>query len=109
MISIFQDGNSQTVAFETTELLGDDHCRFEISLTTKTPEGETVDPSMDDASDVNVKALQDKARQLIDTECNRIQALAKTLAQPKASVRPMGYLPEKGILLKPENRGGPAA
>lgn len=57
IISIFQDGNSQTVAFETDELIDDEHWRFNISLATKTPEGEHVDLDMDDASPTNIKAL----------------------------------------------------
>ncbi|MDR3572389.1 MAG: patatin-like phospholipase family protein [Anaerolineaceae bacterium] len=98
MMSIFQDGNSQSVAFEIDELLGDNHWRLDISLTTATPEGESVDPSMDDASPANVRALRDKARQLIDAERGRIEALAKVLAEPKASVQPRGSLPKKGFL-----------
>jgi len=54
MMSIFQDGSAQTVSVETDELLGDSHWRFNISLTTQTPQGETVNPDMDDASPANV-------------------------------------------------------
>jgi len=91
MMSIFQDGSSQTVSVETAELLGDDyHWRLDVSLTTITPEGETVNASMDDASAANIKALEDKAKQLIDGEHERIEALAKVLAEPKAECSAKG-------------------
>jgi hypothetical protein len=98
MISIFMAGSSQTVSVETDELLGNYHWRLDISLTTQTPEGETVNPAMDDASSANVQALVDKADQLIHTERDRIESLAKELAKPKANIQPKGGLPEKGIL-----------
>ena len=72
MMSIFQEGSSQTVSVETAELLGNDHWRFDASLMAKTPAGETVNPSMDDASPGNIKALVDKAKQLIDAKQVRI-------------------------------------
>ena len=103
MISIFQDGSSQTVSVETAELLGNYHWRLDVSLTTKTPEGETVKPDMDDASPANIKALVDKAEQLIAVEHDRIENLAKVLAEPKANVQPKGTLPDKGILGRTEN------
>ena len=60
----FQDGNAQTVAFEAEELIDDYHWRLDVSLTTKTPEGETVNASfIDDASPENIKALVNKAKQ----------------------------------------------
>jgi hypothetical protein len=96
------DGSSQTVSVETTELIGDCHWRLDVSLTTKTPEGETVNAEMDDASPANIRALMDKANQLIHAEHDRIEALAKELAEPKAHVQPKGTLPEKGILRKTE-------
>jgi hypothetical protein len=102
MMSIFQDGSAQTVSVETDELLGDSHWRFNISLTTQTPQGETVNPDMDDASPANVQALVDKADQLIHAQRDRIESLAKELAKPKAVVQPKGGLPEKGILRKLE-------
>jgi hypothetical protein len=73
---------------------------LDVSLTTKTPQGEAVDVSMDDASPANIQALVDKANQLIDVEHERIQELAKVLATPKAPVQPKGSLPKKGILLQ---------
>jgi uncharacterized protein len=106
IMSIFQDGSSQTVSVETAELLGDYHWRFDVSLATKTPEGETVDASMDDASPANIKALVDKAKQMIDAERDRIESLAKVLAEPKASVQPKGTKPEKGILIPPSAAAG---
>jgi len=106
MISIFQDSNSQTVAFETDELLGDAHWRLNISLATQTPDGEAVGADMDDASPANIKALQDKARQLIDAEQARIGALAKVLAEPKVSIQPKGQYPRKGFLFPLQNESG---
>ncbi len=104
MMSIFMDGSSQTVSVETAELLGDHHWRLDVSLTTKTPEGEMVNASMDDASAANITALVDKSKQLIDAEHDRIQQLAKMLAEPKAHVQPKASLPRKGILSPPKIR-----
>jgi hypothetical protein len=77
-----------------------------VSLTTTTPEGETVKPDMDDASPENIRALVDKANQLIDSNRDRINELAKELAVPKAHVQPKGTRPEKGILLKLRTEAG---
>ena len=60
----------------------------------------TPDLFSTDASPENIKALVDKANQLIDAERDRINDLAKELAVPKAHVQPKGTRPEKGILLK---------
>ena len=87
IISIFQDGNAQTVAFETDELLDGQHWRFDVPLTTKTPQGEVVNGAIDDASPQNIKALVDKAKQLIGDQHDRIEEVAKVLAQPKAKVQ----------------------
>jgi hypothetical protein len=106
MMSIFMAGNSQTVSVETDELLGNSHWRLDVSLTTTTPEGETVKPDMDDASPENIRALVDKANQLIDSNRDRINELAKELAVPKAHVQPKGTRPEKGILLKLRTEAG---
>jgi hypothetical protein len=38
---------------------------------------------MDEASPVNIKALVDKAKQIIDDEHKRIEELGKLLAEPK--------------------------
>jgi uncharacterized protein len=100
MISIFMAGSSQTVSVETDELLDDSHWRLDVSLTTQAPEGETVKPDMDDASPANIRALVDKANQLIHTERVQIEDLAKELAKPKANVQPKGTLPKIGILRK---------
>ncbi len=100
MMSIFMAGNSQTVSVETDELFGNSHWRLDVSLTTPTPQGETVNPDMDDASPKNIKALVDKANQLIHSDRDRISDLARELAVPKAHVHPKGTRPKKGILLK---------
>jgi patatin-like phospholipase/acyl hydrolase len=100
MISVFEDGSSETVAVETAELLGDYHWRLNVSLTTKTTEGDTVEASMDDASPANIQALVDKAKQLIDAEHERMQELAKVLVTPKTPLQPKGSLPKKGLLLQ---------
>lgn len=106
IMSVFMAGSAQTVAFETDEFLGPrDHWRLDISLATKTPEGEVVDGAMDDASPQNIKALVDKAKQLIDTEHRRIEELAKILAEPKTVVQPKDRPPPKGFLLATEPRG----
>jgi hypothetical protein len=99
IISIFQDGSAQTVAFETDELIDDYHWRFDVSLTTKAPEGETVNASIDDASPDNIKALVNKAKQLIEDERARIDEVAKVLVQPKAKVQPQDRMPPKGMMM----------
>ncbi len=98
MMSIFMASSSQTVSVEVAELLGNDHWRLDVSLTTNTSAGETVNAAMDEASPANIKALVDKARDMIDNERERIERLAKVLAKPKAPVEPRNRLPAKGIL-----------
>jgi hypothetical protein len=44
MMSIFTAGSAQTVAAATDELLGNSHWRLDVSLTTKTAQGEMVGP-----------------------------------------------------------------
>jgi hypothetical protein len=93
------DGNSQTVAFEVQELLGDEHyTRLDISLATATPQGEIVDPALDNALQGNLNALQDKAKQLIDTQKKQIQYLAAELAKPKAAIRPKARPPARSLM-----------
>lgn len=100
IMSVFMAGSAQTVAFETDELIGPDrHWRLDISLATKTPEGEIVDGALDDASPANIKALVDKANQLIETEHRKIDHLREILAEPKAVVAPKDRPPQKGLLL----------
>jgi uncharacterized protein len=99
IISIFQDGSAQTVAFETEELIDDYHWRFDVSLTTKTPQGEVVNSAIDDASPENIKALVNKAKQLIEDERDRIDKVAKVLAQPKATVQLQDRMPPKGMMM----------
>jgi hypothetical protein len=99
IITILMDGNAQTVAFEVHELFGNDqYTRLDISLATATPQGEIVDPAMDNALQGNLKALQDKANQLIDDQKAQIQSLATELAQPKAAVQPKTSLPAKSLI-----------
>jgi predicted acylesterase/phospholipase RssA len=101
IISILMDGNAQTVAFEIEELLGDDqYSRFDISLASPTPQGETVDSAMDDAIQGNLQALQDKANQLIANEKTQIQSLATELAKPKATFQPQTSLPDISLISK---------
>jgi hypothetical protein len=93
------DGSSQTVGFEVDELLGDDqYTRLDISLATATPQGEIVDPAMDDALQGNLKALQDKANQLIDSQKAQIQSLAAELAKPRAVIQPKTSFPAKSLI-----------
>lgn len=106
IISISQDGNSQTVAFETDELLVGDHWRFDASLTTKTPEGGTVNASIDDASPENIEALVNKAKQLIADQNDRINEVAKVLAQPKAKVQPQNRMSPKGMMISRGSHAG---
>lgn len=98
IISILMDGNSQTVEFEIQQLGDDQYTRLNISLATATPQGEIVDPDMDDALDVNLQALQDKAAQLIDINKDKIQSLAAQLAKPKDAIQPKGNLPSKKLM-----------
>jgi hypothetical protein len=65
---------------------------------TATPQGEIVDPAIDNALQANLKALQDKADQLIDNQKAQIQSLAAELAQPKAAVQPKTSLPAKSLI-----------
>ena len=106
MISIFTAGSAQTVAFETDELLGHHQWRLDVSLATATPEGEMVDGVMDDASPANIKALVDKANQLIGDNRETIEDLRQVLAGPKAAVQPKDRPPRKGLLAAPENGAG---
>jgi patatin-like phospholipase/acyl hydrolase len=99
IISIFQDGSAQTVAFETEELIDDFHWRFDVSLTTKTPKGEAVNSAIDDASPQNIKALVNKAKQLIADQHDRIEEVEKMLAQPKAKFQPQNRMPPKGMMM----------
>jgi hypothetical protein len=99
IISIFQDGNAQTVAFEAEELIDDYHWRFDVSLATKTPQGEVVNSAIDDASPENIKALVNKAKQLIADQHDRIEEVAKVLAQPKAKFQPQNRMPPKGMMM----------
>jgi hypothetical protein len=99
IITILMAGTAQTVAFEVQELFGDDqYTRLDISLATLTPQGETVDPAMDDALDGNLTALQDKANQLIDGQKTQIQSLAAALATPKAKLSPKTSLPGTSLI-----------
>jgi uncharacterized protein len=99
LMTIFMDGNSETTCVEAAELLADDHWRFDISLATPTPQGEQVDAAMDNASTANIKALQDKANQLITADSSRLEELAKLLVAPKTSLlQPAQTPPAKGML-----------
>ncbi len=97
VISILTTGNSQTVCVQTNEILGDPHWRLDISLTTPTPQGDTVNPEMDDATPGNIRALANKAKQLIHEQRDNIKALADELARPKATVQPNQQRPEKSM------------
>jgi hypothetical protein len=55
---------------------------------------------------VNIKALVDKANQLIDAERHRIEDLAKVLAVPKAKHQPKARRPHKNLLVLPSNEAG---
>ncbi len=97
ILSVLTDGVSDTVCFETEELLRDSHYRFDVPLGSTTAQGESVDERLDDASPANIAALQDKARQLIESSRSQIRDLAKLLQTPKADVRPAGFLPRISI------------
>jgi hypothetical protein len=90
---------AQTVAFETDELIDDFHWRFDVSLATKTPKGEVVNSAIDDASPENIKAVVNKAKQLIEDDRARIDEVAKVLVQPKAKVQPQDRMPPKGMMM----------
>jgi hypothetical protein len=89
LITILMDGASQTTCVEVDELLADSHWRFNTSLASPTPQGETVDPALDNASAANIKALQDKANQLIKENSDRLAALAELLAPPTSHEFPV--------------------
>jgi Patatin-like phospholipase len=98
IISILMTGSSQTVSVQTNEFLRDTHWRLDISLKAPTPQGDTVNPEMDDATPGNIRALVNKANQLINAERDNIKALATELATPKAVVQPNEQRPQKGML-----------
>ena len=107
IISILMDGSSQTVEIEVQELFGGDrYTRLDISLATVTPQNEIVDPAMDNASPGNIKALQAKAQQLIDTHKKQIQSLAVELAKPKDALRPQPKPPAKSFMDELRRREG---
>lgn len=99
IISILMTGSSQTVSVQTNEFLRDTHWRLDIPLKAPLPQGDTVNPSpeMDDATPSNIRALKNKARQLIELERENIKALADELATPKAVVQPKEQRPQKGM------------
>lgn len=99
MITIFMASSSQTIAVETDEMFPHSHYRFDVSLATRTPQGEIVNREMDDASANNVHALIDKANELIDTERDRIKELRKALAKPKAKLQPKAKRPHKSLMI----------
>jgi uncharacterized protein len=99
MITIFMASSSQTVAVEIDEMFAHFHHRFDVSLTTSTPQGEIVNRNMDDASPANIRALQDKANELIHAERDRIKELAKVLSRPKAKLVPKASRPKKQLLV----------
>jgi hypothetical protein len=109
VITIFMASSSQSVAVETDEMFPRSHWRFDVSLTTTTPQGEVVNRDMDDASATNIKALMDKANELIDAERHRIEHLAKLLAEPKSKLLPKAKRPQKQLLVSLEENGGPTA
>jgi hypothetical protein len=99
LITILMDGGSQSTCVEVSELLADNHWRFDTSLASPTPTGEAVDPALDNASAANIKALQDKANQLINANSDRLAALAELLAPPKANIPPGAARALKGMLV----------
>jgi hypothetical protein len=103
MITIFMASSSQTVAVETDEMFPHSHWRFDVSLTTPAPQGEIVNHEMDDASAANIKALVEKANELIYVERDRITHLTTLLARPKAKLQPKSKRPQKSPLMSSEN------
>jgi patatin-like phospholipase len=97
-LSIFGDASSETVSVETDEFLGNTHSRLDISLATPTSEKEIVNSDMDDATPGNIRALMNKANELIHHRRDDIQALATELATPKAAIQPIDQRPQKSIL-----------
>lgn len=84
ILNILMEGSAETTNTEVGELLPNGYHRFDISLATPTPERETVNSAMDDASPANIKALQDKADELIEINSKQLDDLGKLLAIPKA-------------------------
>jgi hypothetical protein len=107
MITIFMASSSQTVAVESDEIFPHSHWRFDVSLTTPTPEGEIVNREMDDASAINVHALVDKANELIEAERHRIEDLGRMLAEPKAKLAPKARRLKHELLVSPKENGRP--
>jgi uncharacterized protein len=97
-ISIFGAGSSQTVSVQTNEFLGDIHWRLDVSLATPTPEKEIVNSDMDDATPGNIRALENKAKELIRDRRDDIQDLAAELATPKAAIQPNDQRPQRSML-----------
>jgi len=99
LITILMDGASQSTCAEVSELLADNHWRCDTSLASPTPQGEHVDPALDNASATKLKALQHKANQLINSNSARLETLAELLAQPKANIPPGQTRALKGMLV----------
>ena len=59
------------------------YTRLDVALASPTPQGETVNSAVDDAIQGNLKALQDKANQLIASQRTEIQSLGAELAELK--------------------------
>ena len=76
------------------------YTRLDVSLASPTPQGETVNSAVDDAIQGNLKALQDKANQLIASQKTEIQSLAAELAKLKAKVQPQTSPPDDKLAFK---------
>jgi patatin-like phospholipase/acyl hydrolase len=98
LLTILMEGSAETTDTEVQELLAKDYWRFDVSLSSPTPQGESVDPAMDNASEANVKALQGKANQLIAENSQRLEDLAKLLAAPISPLRSNTVRPSGGLL-----------
>jgi hypothetical protein len=72
----------------------------------KTPEGGTVNASIDDASPENIEALVNKAKQLIADQHDCINEVAKVLAQPKAKVQLQNRMSPKGMMISRARHAG---
>jgi patatin-like phospholipase/acyl hydrolase len=113
ILDVLMDGNSDTVRFEAYELMDQNSFfRFDAPLGKETPQGDYVDENFDDATPKNIKALQEKADQLVAAAGHQIAKLKALLQDDKAPVTRMSFVPGEGILAAKARhaleRGGPS-
>jgi predicted acylesterase/phospholipase RssA len=83
ILSVLMDGTSDTVTFQTQEVLGANHHRFDIPLGVTKNDHHAVNDDFDDASASNISALLAKANDLIELQHSRLDEVARLLRTPR--------------------------